>query len=465
MNRTPIFLYAARVVAITLFAASAPGQEKTPEPKPKHDHSQMDHSQMDHSKMGHPPGHDHGTQMNDAGKYLMGLASGTSVNPQSWPMPMLMPRYGSWNFMVMGQAYLVNTQQSGPRGGDKLYAPNWGMISAERRVGRGSFMVQTMFSLDPATVTHRRYPLLFQTGETAFGKAIVDGQHPHDFFMGLGVHYARPLAENTLFHVYYAPVGDPALGPVAFPHRASALELPQATLAHHLQDSTHIASNVATVALKHKWLRLEASGFHGTEPNEGRWNIDWGAMNSYSGRVSVFPTRNWMAQFSAGHLKEPEGNALEAHGTAHAGDVMRMTASLHYTRPTGGGNSWSSSLIWGRNYNEENGRALNSYLVETLYPVSRKNYITARAELVDKDELFANDHELEHLLSRTAGNSFRIQAYSAGYTRDVGNFKSFQAGVGGNLTAYAIPDAIKPYYGRRPWGANVFLRFRIKPSE
>src|SRR5258708_747739 len=100
---------------------------------PEHDHSQMDHSKMDHSKMGH------GTHSNAAGSYLMILASGTSMNPLSWPMPMLMPRIGSWNVMLMGQGFLVDTQQSGPRGGDKFYSANWAMISAEHTVGRGSF--------------------------------------------------------------------------------------------------------------------------------------------------------------------------------------------------------------------------------------------------------------------------------------------------------------------------------------
>lgn len=271
-------------------------------------------------------------QMNEAGMYLMNMASGTSANPRSWPMPMLMKRFGTWNAMIMGQAFLVETQQSGPRGGDKFYSANWFMGSAEHSLGRGSIMFQTMLSLDPATVTNRRYPLLFQTGETAYGQPLVDAQHPHDFLMGLGVHYARPLSENTVVQVYYAPVGDPALGPVAFPHRASAFELPQATLGHHWQDSTHIANNVATIAVKYKWLRFETSGFYGTEPNEGRWNIDWGPMNSYSGRLSVAPSKNWMAQFSAGRIARPERQ--------EPGDVVRTTASVHYSRPASNGISW-----------------------------------------------------------------------------------------------------------------------------
>jgi hypothetical protein len=418
----------------------------------------------DHSKMSGHEAMNHEESTNKAGMYLMNLGSGTSMNPRSWPMPMLMPKLGSWNFMIMGQAFLVDTQQSGPRGGDKFYSPNWGMISAGRSVGRGSFMFQSMLSLDPATVTNRRYPLLFQTGETAYGKALTDAQHPHDFFMGLGLNYAHPLGENTILHFYYAPVGDPALGPIAFPHRASALELPQATLGHHWQDSTHIANNIVTVALKHKWLRLEASGFYGTEPNEGRWNIDWGPMNSYSGRVSVLPAKNWMAQFSMGYLTEPERPTDGGHAESH-GDVVRTTASLHYTRPRFSGNAWSTSLIWGRNHSVDSKRDTDSYLVETVYPVSRKDFLTARMEVVEKDELFANDHALEHRLALTAGSVFRVQAYTAGYTRDIGTFRNVESGIGANATAYAIPTAIKPYYGDHPWGTNFFLRFRLKPAE
>jgi hypothetical protein len=318
-----------------------------------------------------------------------------------------------------------------------------------------------MFSLDPATVTNQRYPLLFQTGETAKGVPLTDGQHPHDFIMGLGIQYARPLGEKTMFQAYYAPVGDPALGPVAFPHRASAFELPQATLSHHLQDSTHIASNVATVAIRHRWLKLEASSFYGTEPNENRWNIDWGPMNSYSGRVSLFPTSNWMAQFSAGRLTDPERQSHQPGDEEHGGDVVRMTSSVHYTRPMGHGNHWSTSAIWGHNHNVQNQRNTNSYLVETLYPISAKNFLTGRVEVVDKDELFTNNHALEHQLELTAGSVFRVQAYTAGYTRDIGTFQSVQTGLGANVSSYVIPSAIQPYYGQHPWGVNIFLRLRI----
>ncbi len=392
--------------------------------------------------------------MNQAGGVLMNLASGTSLSPESWPMPMQMLSRGAWNLMFMGQAFLVDTQQTGPRGGDKFYSANWGMFAASHNAGRGSVMFQLMLSLDPATVTDRRFPELLQTGETAYGRPLTDAQHPHDFIMGLGIHYARPLGDRTTLQLYFAPVGDPALGPVAFPHRASAAELPQAPLSHHWQDSTHVANEVVTVGIRHKKVRLEASGFYGSEPNENRWNIDYGPINSWSTRLSVFPSANWMAQVSLGRLARPERQ--------EPGDVVRSTASIHYTRPMQG-SSWSSSLIWGRNHKTLDHRDSNSYLLESVAPFRTRNFVTGRIELVDKDELFSDDPDLEERLARTAGSSFRIAAFTLGYTRDLGVFHGAETGLGFNFTTYSIPDAIRPYYGQHPAAFNVFARVRLKP--
>jgi hypothetical protein len=402
-------------------------------------------------------------EMNAASMFLMNLASGTAVNPQAWPMPMLMKSFGSWNAMFMGEGFIVDTQQSGPRGGDKLYSLNWAMGNFEHSLGeKGAFQAQLMLSLEPATITDRRYPLLFQTGETAFGKPIVDGQHPHNFIMGLGFQYARTLSENTMLELYFAPVGDPALGPVAYPHRASAAELPQATLSHHWQDSTHIADEVITAGIAYKKIKLEASGFYGSEPNENRWSIQTGPIDSWSARLWWFPTRNWAAQVSVGRLTHPE--ALEA------GDQVRSTASIQYSRPIPGG-SWSSSLIWGRKHSTATKESSNSYLVESVLPIRRKNFLTGRIEFVDKDELFRDQPELEERLDSLYGDTFRIGAYTIGYTRDVDVFRNVdglrnvQMGLGANFEMYSLPGAIKPYYGDRPVGGNIFVRFRLRPHS
>ena len=379
--------------------------------------------------------------MNPAAMSLMDLASGTSVNPAAWKMPMLMAHLGSWNTMFMGSAFIVDTQQSGPRGGDKLYSPNIFMAAAGHRVGaKGAFQADLMLSLDPATITGERYPLLFQTGETAYGRPLFDAQHPHNLLMALGFHYAYEIDENTTIAVYVAPVGDPALGPVAYPHRASAEELPQAPISHHLQDSTHIADDVVTVGIAYKKLKLEASGFHGAEPGENRWIIQQGAIDSWSTRLWFFPTKNWAAQVSVGRLTHPE--ALEP------GDQIRSTSSLSYSK-----DGWSSTFVWGRNHDTATNHNNNSYLAESILPIAGKNFLTGRIELADKDELYV-----------PIAATFRIGAYTLGYTRDIKLFSYVETGVGANFSAYSLPDSIKPYYGNHPVGGNIYIRLRLRKN-
>src|SRR6476620_10850527 len=80
--------------------------------------------------------------------YMMSLSSGTSLNPLAWPIPMVMLRKNSWTLMYMGQAFLVDTQQSGARCGDKLYSTNLGMAAAQHSVGRAKIMFDAMLSLE-----------------------------------------------------------------------------------------------------------------------------------------------------------------------------------------------------------------------------------------------------------------------------------------------------------------------------
>ncbi len=389
----------------------------------------------------------------EAGLLLMEQGSGTSANPASSPMHMAAIRAGSWSLMAHAQGHIAAFQQTGPRGGDKFFSTNWVMGMAERRVGQGSLLFRAMLSLEPATVTHRRYPLLFQTGETAFGRALVDGQHPHDLVMEIGVHYAQHLGEKTILSLYFAPVGDPALGPVGFPHRVSAMELPQAPLGHHVQDSTHIVNEVITAGIKRGAVRLEASGFHGAEPNENRWNIDHGAIDSWAARLTLTPTRNLSAQASVGRLSRPE--ALEAD------DIIRSTASITYNRPLRAGH-WASSLIWGRNHKTVERNNINAYAVESLLQVQGKSYLTGRMELVDRDELFNDRPAVKQRLEQTVGSVFRVAAYTLGYTRDINMIPGLQTGLGGNFTLYTVPHALKEFYGQRPAGFLLYLRFRLK---
>ena len=377
--------------------------------------------------------------------------SGTSAEPVSTPAPMLMTMRGNWMLMFHGLAFINELQQSGPRGGDKFFSTNWFMPMAQWHSGSNTLTFRTMLSLDPGTVTQRRYPELFQLGETAFGRPIVDAQHPHDFFMEVAALYDVRVGENALLSLYAAPVGDPAMGPTAYPHRASASENPMAALGHHLQDSTHIADSVLTGGITYKMLRVEASGFHGREPDEGRWNIDTGVIDSWSTRFTVNPARNWSMQYSIAHLTSPE--ALHPDE-----DVQRMTASVMYNRPLPRGN-WATSLIWGRNRDLGHRQIFNGYLAESTVKFLDRNNVWGRIENVDRTNEIALGEQVEpagfeeHFLAR-------IQAYTAGYDREFSFLPHLSAAIGGQVTFYSKPSSLTPIYGDHPVGALVFLRLR-----
>lgn len=382
--------------------------------------------------------------------------SGTSVEPNSTPAPMLMTMRGKWMLMFHGVAFLSALQQSGPRGADKVFSTSWFMPMAQRVLGPGVLTLRTMLSLEPATVTGRFYPELFQQGETAFGKPIVDGQHPHDFIMELAALYDVRLGKEGLLSLYFAPTGDPAMGPTAYPHRASASEDPISTLGHHLEDSTHIAADVLTTGLTYKMARLEASGFHGREPDEFRWDIDSGKIDSWSVRAAINPAQNWSTQYSFAHLTSPEALHPEE-------DIQRMTASLMYDRPLAGGN-WSSTLLWGRNHSLETGLVWNGYLAESTVRFAERNYIWGRIENVDRTSelLLWNQFEPAKFQESILG---RVQAYTAGYDHDVDVFSHVQTAVGVQLTVYSTPTSIKALYGSRPVGAVLFVRVRPRQKR
>ena len=239
---------------------------------------------------------------------------------------MAMPMDGGWQLMQDGIVFAEFNHQGGPRGGDEFVVPNWWMGMASRKTARGQLTFTGMLSLDPATVGKAGYREIFQAGEALDGRPLIDRQHPHDLFMQLAAVWRMPVSESTGFTLAGGPVGEPALGPVAFMHRASAADNPTAPLGHHTFDSTHIAFGVVTAAVDHGPVVVEGSLFNGREPDENRWDFDFGRLDSFSGRVWYRPNDEWELQASSGRLKNPE--ELEP------GDVVRSTVSAAWTRRT-----------------------------------------------------------------------------------------------------------------------------------
>ena len=383
------------------------------------------------------------------------MGSGTSWQPASTVMPMMHKQVNDWLVMFHYNFTAGVNAQGGPRGVTKVESANWFMPSAMRRVGDGTLELRGMFSFEPFTFPPGGSPLLFQTGETYKGEPIIDKQHPHDLFMELSATYTLPLGERGTWFVYGGYPGEPALGPVAFMHRASASENTSAPLSHHLQDSSHISFGVVTTGFTYRWFKLEGSLFNGREPGENRYNFEANPWTSRSARLSFAPNENWSMQISHGFLRNPE--ALEP------GDVRRTTASISYNRRFERGN-WASSLIWGRNHESHSGEIfnLNGYLAESTVNFLDRNYIYTRLELSDKNSLLRHD-DLERLGFEEHHPSFRIGAYTFGGARDIWNTDKTSLAIGSDVTFYSKPSILDSVYGKNPVSWKIFIRLR--PSK
>ena len=384
------------------------------------------------------------------------MGSGTSWEPHSSQLRMWDKVSGGWLFMFHFNAIAGVNSQGGPRGATKIESANWFMPMAFHKLGKGTLQLRGMFSLEPFTFARGGSPLLFQTGETYKGQPIIDRQHPHDFWMELSAQYTLPVGERGTWFTYFGYPGEPALGPPAFMHRESASENPSATLAHHLQDSTHISFGVLTTGLTYRWFKLEGSIFNGHEPDENRYDFEAHTWNSRSARLSYAPNNNWTMQVSYGFLRRPEA----AEPTT---DIRRSTASIQYNKPFHRGN-WAAGVIWGRNHTSSPGEThnLNGYTAESTVNFLDKNYVFTRLELVDKNELLRAVDRAKLGLTQ-AHPSFRIRAYTFGGVRDVWNNEKLSLGIGADVTFYSKPAILDSIYGSHPISYRFFLRLR--PSK
>ena len=385
--------------------------------------------------------------------------SGTSWLPDSSPMVANHFSAGSWDLMFHYRAFVYYDRQNdadrAQRGDEQIGSVNWAMLMAGHDLAGGKLQLRSMLSAEPWTVGAAGYPLLLQSGESYHGQPLHDRQHPHDLFMELAAIYSHALGSNLGIQAYVAPVGDPASGPVAFPHRPSAADDPFAPLAHHWQDATHISYGVITAGLFSRTWKLETSLFNGREPDQDRTDFDYKgrSLDSYAARVTLNPAPAWSLSTSYAFLKSPE--ALEPDASE-----QRITASALNTRPIRTAGEWASALIYVGNKLENAGSWSNSVLAETNLAFDARNALFARVEYVDKT---AADLDLS---GPPPNARFAIGSAAVGYVREVLRYPGGSLGVGGRISLALVPGALAPVYGSRtPAGFSVYLRVRPRPSR
>lgn len=409
------------------------------------------------------------------------LASGTAQVPAASPMYGYHFTAGDWFLTLHGDLKVGFNRQYGNLGAGKLESQNWLMSMAEREMGPGTLMLRGMVSGEPLTAPHGGFRQLFQTGESYRGKPLYDAQHPHDLFMELAALYTVPIGERSSVQLYLAPVGEPALGPPAFMHRPSAADNPSAPLGHHGEDSAHISHGVITLGVQAGKFKFETTAFHGKEPDEKRAGIEFGAIDSFSGRVWYTPNRNWTMQVSAGRMNDAE--------ISHPGDLVRVTASVHHNFAWDD-NNVATSLIWGRDH--EIFGNYNNYLLESTLRLHDTYSLYTRAELVDKSDLIPQQYVpavisfkrapdppapgvLRHPGQLPDGGpipsgyipvptqtNFRVGAFTFGGVREIYDDGRIAVGIGADVTVHTRPGVLDARYGEHPIGSHIFIR--VRPS-
>jgi hypothetical protein len=394
--------------------------------------------------------------------------SGTSWHPDETPMYMWMQHKGPWMLMYHAGAYGRYTSQNFNNNGKRGHAnaidgPNWGMVMAQRNIGaRGLLNLSLMVSLDPLTETRGGYPLLFQTGESYKGQPLIDKQHPHDLISGLTASYTHAVNEDVDVSLYVGYPGEPAIGPVAFMHRISAMPNPDAPLSHHWTDATHITFGVATLGVRYKQFKLEGSNFTGREPDQYRFDFDRPRADSWAGRLNWNPGRRLALQVSRAFIKSPE----DLHPDE---DVTRTTASVLHSRTWGERRYLASALVWGLNEHGHGHPGEHAVLAETNLTLGRPTFY-GRYEFVQKDS-----EELDFYLFGPVGvplsKVFTFHALTLGSSyrlASLGGPRGPELSLGGQLTGYFIPQSLQndqyrtsyaaPGYGKMPLSASVYLR-------
>jgi hypothetical protein len=394
-------------------------------------------------------------QMDSMSHMMMGVlgsypmtreASGTSWEPDDSTHSGIHVMEGGW--MLMGHTLLngVYDWQQGPRGDTDTFLSGMVMGMANRHFDSGD-TVQFRAMLSPEPLMGKSgYPLLLATGETANGTTpLIDRQHPHDLFMELSGTYSHALTLEDSVFLYTALPGEPAFGPPAFMHRESILDSPEAPISHHWLDSTHISYGVVTFGYVHDAWKLEVSRFRGREPDQFRYNIETGALDSSSARLSWNPTRelslqaSWASQISPEQL-EPEKNE------------KRLSASAIYTRRIGERSAWSTTLAWGGRRSTGDA-ALNAYALESSLRPNDSWTVFARVEQEKNNELLT--------IGPLQGNAYDVGKTSVGVIRDFRLTEHFKIGAGALYAVNFVPGNLAPLYGRTdPHGAMAFLRLK-----
>ncbi|MGE3842747.1 MAG: hypothetical protein AB7I50_14315 [Vicinamibacterales bacterium] len=391
---------------------------------------------------------------------------GTSWLPEVTPMYGLHRAWRGWDVRLDGLVFVQAIYEPRERhrtGGvatRQASSVNWLMVGARRTVAAGGRVgMRAMLSADALTMSDCGAIGFLATGEVCEGDTVHDRQQPHDLFMELAADIEHPLRGSWNWQLYAGLAGDPALGPPGYQHRASAMSNPVAPVAHHWLDSTQVTFGVVTVAVHNRRWKAESSFFKGRSPDERRTDLDLGAFDSASARLSFLPSPHWALQVSAARLRDVSTD----FPLRSPQRLTRVTASAIRHVTVGGGGLWATTVAMGVNRATEVatsgllGATTAAALLESSVSWSRRHTAFFRAEVADMPAHHLHAHEY-------GTSALPVWKVQIGYSHQLRTSGAIVPGIGGSAALSVLPPELAPrYYGRIAPSVGVF--FTLQPAR
>ena len=333
--------------------------------------------------------------------------------------------------MQDGVVHLEFNDQGSPRGGREFVAPNWWMLMAQRTTSRGTIALSGMLSLDAATVGSDGYREMFQAGEvfedsrSSIASTRTTSScrpRPHG---ARDVGFDRPVNHRRGIRFTRARPGGV---------HASCVGVRQPDGAAHpppLRRDARLVRRRDRGVSRGRWT-VEGSVFNGREPDEHRWDFDFGPLDSVSGRVWFKPNAEWAFQVSTGHLVEPEQSSQATSSARRPPRRGRAPAdpTCRPSRPATAGTTPAMAIA----------RPCSSKA--PVIPDNTRSY--SRLEVVQPE------------FAATAVRSPRLP--SAASQRVAGS--GLEGGIGGGVTFHFPAAELEPDYGPHPVSFQIFFRLR-----
>jgi hypothetical protein len=331
-----------------------------------------------------------------------------------------------WTTFGRGAAFGTFVTQTGPREPQRLlFSTNWFEGGVQRALGANSSIeLRGRGSLEPITIPREGYPQLLQYVSAASGGPLIDHMRPQDFLQEAALRVRWRFLRLDL-----APVGDPPLGTTPFAQRASSLDFAEAPFAYDIQESFHLATRMAGLAVDTKPFAIEGAVFHASVTGGRHTTIEDGKVDSWSGRVTVRPVEHLAIQASRGSLGDAKRNVT--------------TASMTYE-----GSIVAASAIWTRR-DVDATTTLVAYGAEIAVR-ARHNVFSLRVEEVDRPAGI-----IYPTLRRT--NHFTVSDVV-----DILHTRGLRAGVGVNIDYQTQTHELQGTYGHKPQSIYTFVRVRTE---